>query len=135
MKFLISILLLSSLLYAKDADIASKIITTIAIGVTHKENPKIYIYDNYTPYGLTKHTLNLTNNCQDADIVLISAIKGLPNNCFKKILFGTKYSNLQNKDVIGAFFWQKGRPNILFSKENLEKKNIKLSTNLQKYIE
>jgi len=134
MKFLILITLLSSL-YAKDADIASKIISTIAVGVTHKENPKIYIYDNYTPYELSKHKLNLTEHCQDADIVLISTLKGLPNNCFQKILFGTEYSNLQNKNVIGAFFWQKGRPNILFSRENLKKKHIKLSTNLQKYVE
>lgn len=39
------------------------------------------------------------------------------------------------KRAIGGFFWQKGRPNIIFLRTNLQEHNITLPANLHQYIE
>jgi len=39
------------------------------------------------------------------------------------------------KDIVGGFYWQKGRPNILFLKDNIDKYNIKLPSSMKQYIE
>ena len=73
--------------------------------------------------------------CEKSDIILTR--NELIPKCSEKVLvFATNYlafSKLPN--AIGAFFYQKGRPNIIFRKENLKKHNIILPDDLKKYIE
>ncbi len=73
-----------------------------------------------------------------ADILLLK--KRLPHPSPKlrqKLLFVRSYTLLKiYKDwAIGGFFWQKGRPNILFFKPNLLKYHITLPQSFQKYVE
>jgi hypothetical protein len=53
------------------------------------------------------------------------------------VIFTTSYHLLQTykNQAIGGFFWQKGRPNILFLKQNLQKHHIKLPPSMQEYVE
>jgi hypothetical protein len=46
------------------------------------------------------------------------------------------YSLLKkDKNALGAFYWQKGRPNITFIANRLKKKGIKLPKEYERYIE
>ncbi len=103
--------------------------------MSEKEHPKVYIYTQNKALETFPGNLQVVNNCKEADIVLLSTLKDLPKGCKEKILFGTKYKHLRNKQVVGAFFWQKGRPNILFYEKRLQKQGIKLDASFKKYIE
>lgn len=54
----------------------------------------------------------------------------------KSILFVTNYKLLKKyKNAVGAFYWKKGRPTIIFIKERLQDKSIKISSSFEKYLE
>ena len=76
--------------------------------------------------------IDLVDNCNDATCVLAS----LPKNekCKKpEIVFN--YQNYKaNKNAVGVFFWQKGRPTILFSQKRLKKFNIKIRGEVAKFV-
>jgi len=129
------LLFLSISIFADNASLASNIINTIAANITNKKNPKIFIYKKPLPYEIDTKVLNLVSNCDDADIILVKSTIDLSKSCSKKFIFGTRYSSLEYIDVIGAFFWQKGRPNILFYKSRLNEKHILLDDSFSKYIE
>ncbi len=135
MKKLLITLIFSTLLVADDVELAIKIYSSIAYECTGKVNPKIYLHgDLNLLYDV--ESINRTHECKDADFVIISTLKSLPLECESKVLFTNKYRLFKNSQhIVGAFFWQKGRPNIIFDKERLEDNNIRLSDSFQKYIE
>jgi len=134
MKFFLISLLITTM-YANDVKLASSIFNTIVSSITHKKNANVYLSGDIESVSKYPGKLRIVYDCALADIVLVSTFKELPNECKSKMFFGTKYSHLKDKNVIGAFFWQKGRPNILFYKERLEKQDIKLDKSFDKYIE
>ena len=124
-----------STIYANDLDIASNIFEKIVTSMSHQEKPKIYVYKDIKAISRNMKKFNLVESCEEAEIILLSSIKNIPATCRDKVLFGTKYRHLKNEKVVGAFFWQKGRPNILFYKNRLNKHHIKLDSSFDKYIE
>jgi hypothetical protein len=59
-----------------------------------------------------------------------------PQQCSNKPIFTNNYRLFKNfPQIIGAFFWQKGRPNIIFDAERLKEQNIVLDPSYDKYIE
>ena len=132
---LIAAFLLIINVYASDDKKASGIFNLILKEITKKENPRVYIHTNIYSIEQYPGDINIVTDCNKADIALLSTTKNLPPECNKKILFGSRYSHLKNPNVIGSFFWQKGRPNILFYKQRLKKHNIKLNPSFDKYIE
>ena len=113
----------------------SSIFNQIVQSVTAEKKPKVYIYKEIKSVSKYPKALQIVKDCALADIVLLSSTQDIPKDCNHKILFGTRYKHLQNPDVIGAFFWQKGRPNILFYKNRLNKHGIVLDSSFDKYIE
>ena len=81
--------------------------------------------------------LNITKKPYNADILFISDESSLEKIDPKKIIFVNSYSLLKKyqKSVIGGFFWQKGRPNILFLRKSLQRYHINLPLPLYHYIE
>jgi hypothetical protein len=71
---------------------------------------------------------------QKADFLLLSRSRMIDA---KGLKFVTSYKLLEEdqKSAVGGFFWQKGRPNILFLRSNLEKHHIVLPSSMQEYIE
>ncbi len=122
-------------LHADDATLASGIFNTICTEVTHRIEPKVYMHGNILALQKYPGDLEIVQNCMQADMVILTSTKNIPDECSGKILFGTKYSHLKYKGVIGAFFWQKGRPNILFYKEKLLENKVYLDSKLEKYID
>ena len=133
-KFVLIFLLITTV-YASDDKKASAIFNMIVKNVTKKINPSVYLHTKVNSLKLYPGKLNIVKECDKADIVILSTTKDIPSECQRKILFGTRYSHLKNPAVIGSFFWQKGRPNILFYEKRLKKHNIKLSPTFNKYIE
>lgn len=70
-----------------------------------------------------------------ADLIIVS--KNLPQNLsHNTVIITTEYTLLKNDErIIGAFFWQKGRPNLLFLRPRMQKANVKLGHEFDKYIE
>lgn len=120
MKWILGFFILIGItLYANDIELEATIFNKILIALSAKEHPKVFIYKNIESIERYPQNLILTSTCKDADIVVVSTLKNLPASCSKKLLLGTQYFQLRDKRVVGAFFWQKGRPNILFYKERL----------------
>ena len=132
---LLLILFLITTTWASDDKKASNIFNLIAMKLTDKSTPTIYLHKGNSSLEKYPGNLNITTECAKADLVILSTTKDIPKECLTKILFGTRYSHLKNKDVVGSFFWQKGRPNILFYKQRLEEHKIKLDSSFDRYIE
>ena len=132
---IIFIFLLITTVNAGDIKKASSIFNMVIKNIAHKNTPKVYLHVEIESIKKYPKDLKITTNCSDADVVVLSTLKNIPSTCKDKILFGTRYSHLKNNNVVGAFFWQKGRPNILFYKKRLDKYNIRLGSGFDKYIE
>lgn len=124
-----------SFLFANDQAFASKIFNEVVHAVVKKAEVKVYIHENIDSLERFPGRLHITHSCKDADIVILSDDKDIPIACQSKLLFGTRYKHMKNQDVIGAFFWQKGRPNILFYKKRLDQHHIELDPKFHKYVE
>jgi len=115
--------------------VESSIFKKVIVAVTKSDTPKVFVYKTNDALQKYSDGLVLVDICSDTDIVVVSTLQNLPAECSEKIIFGTKYLHLKDNRVIGAFFWQKGRPNILFYQDRLEDKHIKLDSDFDKYIE
>ena len=135
MKKVFLICIFISTIYASDVKLASSIFSMVAVALTQKTNPGVYVHLEIESIENYPAQLIIIDSCLQADIVILSNTKNIPKQCEGKILFGTRYSHLKDTRVVGAFFWQKGRPNILFYRDRLEKNNIKLDSSFNKYIE
>ena len=135
MKIFIAFFFFITTIIANDLELESSIFNTIIQAITSKSNPKVYIHTEVESLEKNPKNLQIIQLCKDSDIVVLSTLKNIPQACDGKIFFGTRYGHLKNPDVIGAFFWQKGRPNILFYKSRLNMYGIKLDENFGKYIE
>lgn len=74
-------------------------------------------------------------NSSNADLIIVS--KNIPQNLSSNsVIITTEYALLKKDErIIGAFFWQKGRPNLLFLRPRMEKANVNLGHEFNKYIE
>ncbi len=78
----------------------------------------------------------LVQNCNQSDIILIKKNNKHEDCSGKPLVFATSYVGIKNyPESVGAFFYQKGRPNIIFNKKVLDKRDIKISQKFNKYIE
>ncbi|WP_281951644.1 hypothetical protein [Nitrosophilus kaiyonis] len=138
-KFFLIILIFFNL-FASVENIEREIYSTIIKSIfPKKETVKIWVDDNKKVSIFKKIDFaKITDNYENSDILFIFHEKSLKDiKTDKIIIFVGKYSlikNYQNR-VIGGFFWQKGRPNIIFLRKNLQKFNISLPKEFNKYIE
>lgn len=135
MRKLLLVLFFSISAFSSDKVLAIKIYLSIAHELTHENAPKFYLHGNIEHLSKNKDIITV-ETCEEADIVILHSVDDLSSSCAKKIVFTDYYKTyLNNEDVVGAFFWQKGRPNIVFRREVLEEKSIILSSTFNKYIE
>jgi len=137
LKKLLLLLLIGPLLFASDLKTEQKIYDLIIHTlVPNTKDIKVWS-DTAENKTLLKTIPNITlvEKAQNADFLLLQNQEKLPG--IKGIVFVSNYKLLQkpNTSAIGGFFWQKGRPNILFLRPNLNKHNIKLPQSMQEYIE
>jgi len=132
-KLLIMILYITHL-FATDVELAQSIYESIFSSIAPNKNLKVYTDKRIDALSLKSDYFTMVQTCKDADIIVITN-SDMVQKCQHKLIFGTRYHHLDNNYVVGAFFWQKGRPNIVFSADVLSKNNIILPISFEKYIE
>ncbi|SMC08547.1 hypothetical protein [Nitratiruptor tergarcus] len=125
-------------LFANTQDIEREIYKTIIHSLfPHKHIVLVWSDSDKELFTAIQNVL-YTTKPEKADIIFLK--KPLPlhsPNLRKKILFVRNYPLLKKYRnwAIGGFFWQKGRPNILFFKNNLTRYRLTLPPSFQKYID
>lgn len=140
-KIVIFLLMICSLYADSISDIKAKIIENIAKTFTHKKVIKIYNQDPYfNDIFNANPNFKRVYTYRDADIILTkdsSMFKNLPGNDKLPFIISTKYKDYKNnKDIdIGAFFWQKGRPNLILNAKIIQENYIKIPKEYNKFLE
>jgi len=99
-------------------------------------NPIVVYADKQSAEILDKSKkFKVLSHCtQDTQLLVGTNFKTLDKACQNKPLFATSrraYRN--NKNAFGAFYWTKGRPQIHFKPEILQKFHIKLTDDLERF--
>lgn len=128
------LLIQSHYLFSFDIDTASKIYDKLFYAVFKKEDIKVYVNDDeYKKMILSSQYLKLTQKIEDSDIIIITKVEEI-NDIKDKVAFSVEKEFLdQNTNIIGAFYWNKGNPEIIFIKDRLEKYNLNLLESFKKY--
>ncbi len=121
-------------------DIKAQIISSIAHLVANKKNIKIYVDDPaFEDIFKADKNIRRVYKCYNADVILTKNSKNIRQICKKKEvnIISTKYKDYkQNNNVdIGAFFWQKGRPNLLINSKIIQQRNISVPKSFLKYMD
>ena len=128
-------LLLSTLLFANPTQSEKKIFQTI-LKALFPQKSVIKIYTNHPNVDLLHSPSKdiYISSKEDADILILEFDEPLHTD---KPVFVRKYQLLKKykNQAIGGFYWQKGRPNIIFLKNNLKKYNFTLPESFNTYIE
>ncbi len=121
--------------YAGDKKMEAKIIEKICTFMMDKRKIHIFVTDEIKDVFKNSNHIRLADNCEKADIIILT--KKFPlEKCGEKPIFTTKYYLLRyNHNIIGALYWHKGRPNIVLIRERLEKFNITPPHELTQFIE
>ena len=75
---------------------------------------------------------------KNANFIIVKNVKNIKNktDINNKHVFVLDYYLLDKiPQSFGAFFWKKGRPNIVFIKPRLKQQSLELSSELKPYIE
>ena len=127
---------LSSLLFSSEADIEKKIYTLIIHSVfPTKQEIKIWTDDSKKMSLLNKiSSVKLIKDPGNADLLIVKNSLKTPSQA---LIFTSTYRALEHHEdkAIGGFYWQKGRPNILFLEPNLKKHHIILPNSMDEYLE
>ena len=80
--------------------------------------------------------LHVVKTCKNAKVLILSSDKSIPKHCIDKPILVLDYALLEkHSNAVSAFFWQKGRPNIVFIKKRLQRFSISLPSTYDKYLE
>jgi len=77
----------------------------------------------------------IIDSCQNADLLIGKNKKSFLNKCLNKPLFATSYKGFKLKNSFGAFYWRKGRPQLRFKLDTINKYKLNLPSNLKRYSE
>lgn len=124
--------------YDKEIELEAKIIAEIATSSV-REKVQLFI-PNITDmekkiYG---RYFTLSPKCETANFVFINKTVDKEALCdnTQRLFFTNNYRKLLSDDkYYGALFWNKSRPNIVFIKKRLEKREIVLPSSFDQFIE
>lgn len=133
---IITIVIFTINTFASDQDDAKLLLIKKITNALVGENVKVFIIDkNYQNLNSSIQT----NDCNKADIIIsenFNKIYPECNNTDEKMIILTNYKEYKKSCcAIGTLFWQKGRPNLIFSKNKLKEDKINLPKEFDKYIE
>ncbi len=141
--FIFFLLSVSTLLFANDEakNLKMRIIGALSHTVSEKSLPHVYFDDNsFFQFDTKEFGFIISHYCQDADIVFTKNASSLPKSCLdpkRHKVFTLSYRDYihYEQNAIGAFFWQKGRPNIILNKELIEYYGLNIPPHYEKYVE
>ena len=114
-----------------------KIYHDLFASLLHKSHYTIYTDDKELYRIFSKSSnISLVQTPSSADALIISkksSLKYIPHSG-RAIILATKYSLLHHsKNIIGAFYWRKGRAQLLFIKKRLKRLGISIPAKYLKY--
>lgn len=133
---LICFLLLTTLPLASDVGkIEKKIIMNMIHSLNHNALISIYTDSQKIKNLLSKHKVNFVDSCSNAKVAILETKKAA-NVCNHIPILTLKYNLLKfYSSSVASFFWQKGRPNIVFIESRLKKQNISIDSEFNDFIE
>ena len=138
-KIIILLLFINISLFGSDASAALRleIIKSIVLGIDNYQSMPLYSDDKELMSFLSNEKkINIAKNCKNSKLVILSNIDHLPKNYKNKYIFVLDYDLLYEiPESFGAFYWKKGRPNIIFIRPRLLKSSLNLIDDLKPYIE
>jgi len=116
-------------------DFNSKLFEKILVGVfPNNDSITLYITDDTSEFEFSEK-IQIVDNVKLSNIVLVNSDDSKLET-YNKILFVTSYKDLKKyKNAIGALYWKKGRPQVIFLKKRLDNYNIEVAAYLRKYVE
>jgi len=124
--------------YDKEIELEAKIIDTIAMSLMDSKT-KLYIPQITEVERLIYSKIfQLEKTCTTANFIFVKNNIDSEDLCrnSNKIYFTNNYQKLLvHEEYLGAFFWSKSRPNIVFIKNRLSQRNIVLSKEYSQFIE
>ena len=94
----------------------------------------VYVDDETRDIIKDSSIFHIVDYCYDDTVVLVGNFKNEPKYCQKNLLFATNYRSFRhNNNAFGAYYWKKGRPQLIFRESVLDRFNLKLPTSLKKY--
>ena len=133
-------------LNALDTESTLKIYQGIFHALSSKTPINVYTNDKeYRDVFLHSKKIVLSNTLEASDIALVTDERTLKNILYTKnsnrnfdkkpIIFVTNYHFLKiSKEIVGAFYWRKGRSQLLFIKNRLKQHNITLPKEYQSFM-
>lgn len=130
-------LMLSVLLFASKEKIEKEIFSTIIDGLyPHKQSVRVWSDDpKARRLLLLIAKASLVDHPEEAEILFLRRPRSsLPENA---LLFAIDYQVLKSykERAVGGFYWQKGRPNLIFFKQELHLHHIELPKEMQAFVE
>ena len=145
-KIILIVLLFYGQLFALERESTLKFYQHLFSSISGVHPIMVYVEDpEYKDvFGYAKNML-LANTVKSADVILVTDARMLERVLKQKesvshtdkkmILFATNYRLLKaSKEVVGAFYWKKGRTQLLFVKDRLKVHGIVLSDEYKRFI-
>jgi len=137
MKYLISLLVIVAInLSASIVSVEQKIYASVLKALYGKDKTVLVWTDDQEKRLVFYHIANvkIVKDPQNADILFV--YHNMDINTDKPIFVGSYRLLKHYKDkAIGGFYWQKGRPNLLFLGPNLQKLGMHVDKTLKQYID
>ncbi len=137
MKFLLLSILSALLLSASSVDSQVKILEKVVSEILLNKQIAIWSDDKDILSKIKNHKkFKTTTNCKEATFVILKDKKSLSRVCGHTHIFVLDYKLLSDiPQSFGALFWKKGRPNIVILESRIKKQGIRVTKNLEPYLE
>ncbi len=139
MKLLVVFLFFTLLCSANTLEHDVETFESIATAILEQEEATIYpAGDRIREIIKRSKKLHYKRDCNKAELIIAENDAVLPGECnhmYNRIFYNS-YKSLKNSShAIGAYYKHKGRNNLIFIEENLERLDITLPKQFDKYIE
>ena len=132
MKKLLLVFLVVVHLFANNYEV--KLYEKIIPSIFQKKIVDVYASKDTKEFFKNRYLFRTTDDCTKADIIVGKKFKDLNTECLKKPFFTTSYRAYRKYgNSIGAFYWTKGRPQLQFDLQKIEKYHLFLPKSLRRY--
>jgi len=131
MKKFIILIYLSITVFANNKQYELKLYEKVLGSLFEQKRINVYVDDTLKEILMKSENFIIVNKCSDA---LVQVGDNFELKCENLPYFATSYKTFKNEtDVIGAFYWRKGRPQLKLKTKVIDKFNLKLPKTLEKY--
>ena len=99
-----------------------------------KKSLDIYVDSDTKDILKQTNVFRIVQDCSEASLLIGRKFSDIGYDCMQKPLFATSYKSfIKQKNVIGAFYWRKSRPQIVFKNKNILKYHLYLPDSLKRF--